>query len=193
VVFHRIPVDHAVELTTGMVGDVHTPVIRKPEDHSPPKAPDRYHSPTDPKHVGEHIPYYHPDPTKSPSIDGDIKITTKQLAEWAKLFDEAAMRVNLAGDSMVKIHVQPGYFQEANTIRDLITKFNGTFVPNTRLLSDAAMYVSLALRLVSREFEELENANLDLNTNLTDLISAMTKLAAGLKSIDPVRPNTPGA
>jgi hypothetical protein len=168
--------------------------VTKPEHQSPhKKAPDRYHSTTDPTHVGEHIPYYHPDPTNSPSIDGDIKITTEQLAAWAKLFDEAAIRVNLAGDSMAKIHVQPGYFQEANTIRDLITKFNGTFVPNTRLLSDASMYVSMALQLVSREFEELENANLDLNTNLTDLISAMTKLEAGLKSINPVRPNTPGA
>jgi hypothetical protein len=191
VVFHRIPVDHAVELTTGMVGDVSIPPP-KPGNHSPAPPPSRYHFPTDPKYVGEHNPYYHPGPTNSPSVDGDIKITTERLTAWAKLFDEAAMRVNLAGDFMTKIHVQPGYFQEANTIRDLITKFNGTFVPNTRLLSDAAMYVSRVLQLVGREFKELEHANLDLNTNLTDLISAMTKLEAGLKSIDPVRPNTPG-
>lgn len=141
--------------------------------------------------LGAHNPYRQPETTSPPSVDGKINVTAKQLAAWSKLFDDAAKRLNLVGDYLAKIKVEPGYFQEADTVRDLVSTFNSTFIPNSRVLSDSSAYVSQALQLVAKEFANVEKANLDQNTNLMDLVSSMTKLETGLKTTTSIRPNTP--
>lgn len=134
-----------------------------------------------------------PERPNSPAVDGKIKVTADQLAAWSKLFADAAAKLNSAGDSMAKIKVQPGFFQEADTVRDLVSTFNSTFIPNLRILSDSSAYVSRALQLVAKEFDNVERANLDKSTNLTDAVSSMTKLETGLKATKPITPNTPSA
>lgn len=152
--------------------------------------PTRHHFADDPN-LGTHQPYDHPSAPDAPSVDSTIEVTSQQLLAWSKLFDEAATKLNLVGDHMAKINVQPGYFQEADTVRDLVSKFNSTFVPNSRILSDSSAYVSRALRLVARKFDDVEKANLDKNINLADLVSSMTKLEAGLKPTAPITPDAP--
>lgn len=158
-----------------------------------PAPPNKYSFPTDPNEVGKHNPFHTPSGTSSPTVDDTIQITTDQLNAWAKLFEQAAVKLNLAGDSMNRINVQPGYFQEAQTVRTLATRFNETFVPNLRVLSDSSSYVARALVLVSQAFSDVEAANLDTNSDLVDMISAVTKLKTSLKTTTPVTPNTPGA
>lgn len=164
---------------------------QKPRKKAPPEPdPTRHHFTQDPN-LGTHKPYNHPEGTHSPSVNSKIKVTPEQLLAWSKLFDDASTKLNLVGDYMQKIKVQPGYFQEANTIRDLVSTFNSTFVPNSRVLSDSSAYVSKALQLVAKEFDDVEQANLDKNTNLTDVVSSLTKSETGLKPTAPITPNTP--
>lgn len=165
----------------------------KPQDKAPAEPDPTRHQFGYDTDLDAHDPYQNPDAAHSPSMDGKITVTAKQLAAWSTLFDDAATKLNLAGDYMTKIKVEPGYFQEADTVRDLVSTFNSTFVPNTRVLSDSSAYVSRALQLVAKEFGNVENVNLDKNTNLTDLVSSLTKLGTGLKTTAPVTPNTPSA
>jgi hypothetical protein len=166
------------------------PPQNPPKKDPAPTDPTRHQFDQDP-HLGTHQPYEHPDASTSPTVDSKIKVTQEQLLAWSKLFDDAALKLNLVGDSMTKIKVQPGYFTEANTIRDLVSTFNSTFIPNSRILSDSSSYVSRALQLVSKEFDNVEKANLDKNANLTDTVSSLTKLETGLKPTAPITPNTP--
>jgi hypothetical protein len=166
--------------------------LDKPEAPPPPPKtpPTRHHFDKDPG-LGNHKPYRDPAAPSSPSVDTKIKVTPEQLRSWAKLFSDAADKLNLAGDYMNKINVKPGFFSEADMIKELVTTFNSTFVPNSRILSDSSAYVDRSLMLVANEFDNVENANLDKNTSLADMISSMTKLETGLKATQPVRPNTP--
>lgn len=156
----------------------------------PPKDPTRHQFST-PSPLGAHDPYNTPAPTNSPSVDGKIKVTPEVLENWATLFENAGKQLNQAGDTMMKVKVEPGYFQEADTVRKLMESFNAAFVPNTRTLSDSSLYVARALRLAAKSFNDVEKANLDQNTALTDLVSSLTKAESGLKSPPTVAPNTP--
>jgi hypothetical protein len=157
----------------------------------PPADPTRYRFNTDIHGLGQHDPYATPSEVTNPSFDSKITFTPELLTTWADLFEKAGNQLNLAGDHMTKIQVHPGYFQEANTIRDLVDTFNSTFVPNSRTLADSALYVARALRLVVKDFNDLENANLDKNTGLMDLISSLTKSESNLKPNMTIVPNTP--
>lgn len=119
-----------------------------------------------------------------------IVVDPARLRSWSLMFDDAGERLNGVGDTMYKINVKPGYFSEANMVRDLVKTFNGTFIPNSRVLADAALYIAQALRLVAEDFSQTEKVNLDRNNQLIDIISSLTKAESGLKTVQPVRPRT---
>ncbi|HET9656486.1 MAG TPA: hypothetical protein VFP72_14105 [Kineosporiaceae bacterium] len=159
---------------------------------TPPAPPDpTRHQFGTPSTLGTHDPYNTPAATNSPTVDSKIKVTPEVLENWATLFENAGKQLNQAGDTMMKVKVEPGYFQEADTVRKLVEAFNAAFVPNTRTLSDSSQYVARALRLAAKSFDNVEKANLDQNTALMDLVSSLTKAESGLKSTPTVAPNTP--
>lgn len=165
------------------------------EKEEPQPEPTRYQfNGDDTKNLGQHLPNWNFGGVDSSGGSGGgqrIKVSPDQLNSWASLFETGSTDLNDAGDFMNRIKVQPGYFMEANTIRDLVSTFNSTFVPNLRILSDTSGFIGRTLKLVSENFSNTEKVNLDTNTNLVDMISSMTKLETGLKPTEPIRPNTP--
>jgi hypothetical protein len=174
-----------------MPGAYMPPQKKKPHKEAlPPPVRDKHGN------LPGHEPFHNPSPPNSPAPVGGgktIKITTEQLVDWAKIFDNASTKLNNVGDLMGTIKVEPGYFQEADMVRQMVSQFNSSFIPNMRSLADAHQYVSRALTLTAQTFDNTEKVNLDQNTDLTDMISSMTKGLTGLKPIPTNHPKTPGS